>query len=505
MENKNLSEALKRVHALLEKKRGVHVFHTAEIRRGDREQLIRAGWLQEIIKGWYLFIKPDLRPGDSSGWYATFWDFLSVYLTHYYEQNYCLSAEQSLDLHLGVTVVPKQVIVMAQKGRGAPLELPFDTSLLIYASEDNLPDYRQQMHGLQIMSLPYALCKVSPTYFQRQPREAEIALQSIRRSDELLRVIISHNFVRAAGRLLGAYRFLGMQKMAEEILNGLAAVNIRVQETNPFTLEKPLIPNLRSPSPSAARILAMWHQYRGDVITHFPKPASKPIDVEGYFETIEEQYTLDAYHSLSIEGYRVSLDLIEKVRNAQWNPDRNEKDRKQQDALAARGYYEAFLVVKHSLEKIFQGSTPGEVAEADLHEWYRKLFAPCVGAGIIDPSELYGYRQNQVYIRNSRHVPLPSSALVDAMEMFFRCLREEDHPAVRAVLGHFIFVYIHPYMDGNGRVGRFLMNVMLASGGYPWTIVHVEYRKEYLQALESASVEENIVPFVQFLRESFPG
>jgi hypothetical protein len=36
---------------------------------------------------------------------------------------------------------------------------------------------------------------------------------------------------------------------------------------------------------------------------------------------------------------------------------------------------------------------------------------------------------------------------------------------VRVVLGHFIFVYIHPYMDGNGRMGRFLMNVMLAGGG----------------------------------------
>jgi len=38
------------------------------------------------------------------------------------------------------------------------------------------------------------------------------------------------------------------------------------------------------------------------------------------------------------------------------------------------------------------------------------------------------------------------------------------------VLGHFVFVYIHPYLDGNGRIGRFLMNLMLAAGGYPWTV-----------------------------------
>jgi fido (protein-threonine AMPylation protein) len=66
------------------------------------------------------------------------------------------------------------------------------------------------------------------------------------------------------------------------------------------------------------------------------------------------------------------------------------------------------------------------------------------------------------------HVPPNSEALRDAMPVFFEVLAEEAEPSVRVVLGHFIFVYIHPYMDGNGRIGRILMNVMLAAGGYPW-------------------------------------
>jgi Fic family protein len=85
------------------------------------------------------------------------------------------------------------------------------------------------------------------------------------------------------------------------------------------------------------------------------------------------------------------------------------------------------------------------------------------------------------------------------MPAFFDLLRDEEDPAVRVVLGHFIFVYIHPYMDGNGRIGRFLMNAMLASGGYPWTVVPVEGRTDYLQALEKASVDQDIVPFADFL------
>src|SRR5690606_38552994 len=67
------------------------------------------------------------------------------------------------------------------------------------------------------------------------------------------------------------------------------------------------------------------------------------------------------------------------------------------------------------------------------------------------------------------------------------------------VLGHFFFVYIHPYSDGNGRMGRFLMNLMMAAGGYSWTVVPVERRTEYMDALEAASVRRDIVPFTRFL------
>src|SRR5690606_24632624 len=87
------------------------------------------------------------------------------------------------------------------------------------------------------------------------------------------------------------------------------------------------------------------------------------------------------------------------------------------------------------------------------------------------------------------------------MPAFFELLQQEEQPAVRVVLGHFFFVYIHPYMDGNGRMGRFLMNLMMASGGYPWTVVPLERRKTYMSALESASVDGDIKPFARFLGE----
>ena len=99
----------------------------------------------------------------------------------------------------------------------------------------------------------------------------------------------------------------------------------------------------------------------------------------------------------------------------------------------------------------------------------------------------------------SIHVPLNVEGMRDAMPILFELLEGEPEASVRAVLGHFVFVFIHPYMDGNGRIGRFLMNAMLASGGYPWTVIPLEKRDEYMQALESASVDQNIEPFTKFI------
>ena len=84
------------------------------------------------------------------------------------------------------------------------------------------------------------------------------------------------------------------------------------------------------------------------------------------------------------------------------------------------------------------------------------------------------------------------SALSDLM-------MQEENALVRAILGHFFFVYIHPYMDGNGRTARFVMNSQLVTVGYPWVVIPVERRQEYMVALEQASVDGNIEGFVRFI------
>src|ERR1017187_3071983 len=87
----------------------------------------------------------------------------------------------------------------------------------------------------------------------------------------------------------------------------------------------------------------------------------------------------------------------------------------------------------------------------------------------------------------------------------FDLLENESEPGVRAVLGHWLLGYGHPYPDGNGRIARFPMNVMLASGGYPWTVVRIEDCAAYLATLDRASIDMDIVPFAEFIADRVIG
>jgi hypothetical protein len=379
------------------------------------------------------------------------------------------------------------------------VNLPFNTSLFVMKS--TLPDKAaiEIKEGIRILNLPSAIIHSPPFLFRRNPIDLRTALFLIRDASELLGMLLDGGHSTIAGRLAGAYRNLGQEKMANGILKTMKSAGYDVREFDAFEEEHPILLDVRERSPYANRIRLLWYEMRKEVIAVFPKPLGLPTDFDTYITRMEEIYTMDAYHSLSIEKYRVTPELIERVRTGEWDSYENEADHQQKDAMAARGYWQAFNAVKESIKRILKGENAGVIADEEHGDWYRQLFAPSVNIGILKPSDLAGYRTNQVYIGKSKHTPLNKEAVRDAMPVLFELLKTEEHAGVRAVLGHFIFVFIHPYMDGNGRMGRFLMNVMLASGGYPWTVIPVEERDRYMEALEAASVDQDIKPFAEFV------
>lgn len=494
-----LAISLKALEAL--QKQGRQAIRSKEMGRADRERLIKNGFLQEVMKGWYIPSRPDEAAGETTAWYESYWGFCAEYLNERIgPRNWCLSPEQSVILHAGNWTVPTQLLVRAKSGRNQPTILMHSTSVLDVNQVLPAPDDIMMIEGLRVYTLAAGLVACSPNFFISWPIEARTALAMQRDPSAVLAKLLAGNHTVIAGRLAGAFRNIGYDRFADEIMATMRAAGHTLREVDPFEQRYAPIEFRREPSPYVHRIRLLWEKMRGDIPSDFPAAAPRN-DVEGYLEAVDEIYVTDAYHSLSIEGYRLTPELIERVRSGQWNPDANEADRAHRDALAARGYWQAFTVVKESVRRVLIGENAGAVAEADHGGWYRELFAPSVASGLLGAADLAGYRNGPVYIRRSKHVPLNRNAVLDAMPAFFDLLRNEPDPAVRIVLGHFIFVYIHPYYDGNGRIGRFMMNVMMAAGGYPWTVIPVGSRDRYMAALEAASVDQNIVPFAEFIAE----
>jgi len=480
---------------------GLAVIKSEVLSRTHRERLLKNGFIHEVIKGWYISTPPEAPKGDTIIWYSSYWKFASTYLKSRLADNWCLSPDQSLQLLAGNKTVPPQLLVHAPKGRNKVTNLINKNSILDMRTP--LPETSDivTVDGLKLYSLESGLVACGPDFFARHPTDARTCLAMVKDSSAILAKLLADGKSVVAGRLAGAFRNIGNEKIADDIVNTMKSANYDVREKDPFTEKLTLILNSREISPYVNRIKIMWTQMRQTVIDNFPTNSVTISNLEDYLKQVEDNYTQDAYHSLSIEGYRVKPELIEKVRSGTWNPDENESDKEQKNAMAARGYFQAFQAVKTSIKTILEGKNSGEVVDSDHGKWYRELFAPSVTAGILEPADLAGYRSGPVYIRGALHTPPNHEAVRDAMPTLFDLLKEETEASVRVVLGHFIFVYIHPYFDGNGRMARFLMNAMLASGNYPWTVIKLDNRDEYMAALEKASSGNDITDFAKFIGE----
>ncbi len=496
--NEKLAESL---DALKELQRGNRrVFRSDDLSRVHRERLMENGFLQEVMKGWLISSSPDAQAGESTPWHASFWEFCARYCDERFGDQWHLSPEQSLFLHGERTVIPDQLVVHSPRATNNDIQLLFGTTLYDLKVPEMPPSAALMVRdGLRLFTPAAALVRVPESFFQLYPLEGQVVMASLADASDLLRFLLNGGHSAKAGYLAKALRQTGRGELADEILRAMRGAGYDVRESSPFEAGQIFHRPSRGAAPIVGRVEMLWESMRGKVLAGFPKPPGLSVDKEAYLRFVDEIYRTDAYHSLSIEGYSVTPALVERVRQGGWDPEHDAGDRRNRDALAARGYWQAFQLVKKEVEKVIAGEHPATLARAAHNHWYRELFQPCVTAGLLEPGSLAGYRNLPVYLRGSRYVPPRWEAVREAMPAFFDLLEKEPEPSVRAVLGHWLFGYVHPYPDGNGRMARFLMNVMLASGGYPWTVIRVIDRKSYLSALDRASIEMDIHPFTTFI------
>ena len=150
-----LAESLEALRKLQD--RGVVAIRAADLSRAHRERLLKNGFLQEVMKGWYVAASPDDTAGESTAWYASFWAFCAAYLRERFGSEWCLSPEHSLSLHTGNHAVPPQLVVRSPRGGNKATALPYGTSLLdVRAAVPEEKDIAER-DGLRLCFLPAAL------------------------------------------------------------------------------------------------------------------------------------------------------------------------------------------------------------------------------------------------------------------------------------------------------------------------------------------------------------
>lgn len=117
------------------------------------------------------------------------------------------------------------------------------------------------------------------------------------------------------------------------------------------------------------------------------------------------------------------------------------------------------------------------------HALVQKLHELVTRGTIEFPGE---YRRQQVWIGGSPHGPPPPSEIPPMLDALFRELHAIREPVLRSIYLHHRLIFVHPFLDGNGRMTRLAANLALMSAGYPPAVLQVEDRRRYYASLEAA-------------------
>ncbi len=213
----------------------------------------------------------------------------------------------------------------------------------------------------------------------------------------------------------------------------------------------------------------------------------RPLDPAIVANLREDLIVRWTYHSNAIEGNTLTL--------------RETKVALEGITIGGKSLREHLEAVNHRdaillLEELVQKNEP-------LDEWSIKSLHNLILKGINDDNA-GRYRTVNVRISGAEHLPPDQLVVPELMEKFIAWYRDESmalHPVERAARVHSDFVKIHPFVDGNGRTSRLLMNLELLKSGYPAAVLPVERRLEYYAALDQDHAHGNPQPFLALIAD----
>jgi hypothetical protein len=194
------------------------IVRTRDIVPGQKKMLLASGLLCPVIKGWYVATGPEIAPKGKEWWHGIFWKFCVEYLEARFEEDWCLSPEQSVSLHASNWSVPDRLTIRSPYGKNNCVELPFNTSIQDVCMSLPEKSDRTIVNGLRMLSLEAALIACAPQYFLSHADDLRIALRLINNPMRLRRRLIKGNHARKAGYLAAAFRMIGRTDWADTIV-----------------------------------------------------------------------------------------------------------------------------------------------------------------------------------------------------------------------------------------------------------------------------------------------
>lgn len=263
----------------------------------------------------------------------------------------------------------------------------------------------------------------------------------------------------------------------------------------------------------AKKIGAAWY---------IPNDAGKPIDKrvkeeiefkidlpEDYFKEVDEKLSkLNSKRPLSKEA----TESLQNAINLEWTYNSNGIEGNTLTLKETKVVLEGITIggksVKEHLEAInhenaieyLDGLTKDK---SEISEWNIKGLHQLILKG-IDDDNAGRYRNHNVIISGAKHRPPEYIKVPELMEKLMMNYDEWDkyHPIIRAALLHGELVKIHPFIDGNGRTSRLIMNMDLMISGYVPVIIKKDNRLKYYEALDKAHTTGDYTDFVKIITEA---
>ena len=213
----------------------------------------------------------------------------------------------------------------------------------------------------------------------------------------------------------------------------------------------------------------------------------RPLESQSVLHALDVEYT---YESNRIEGNTLTLNetalVIDKGLTV--------GGKSMREHLEAINHYEAVLFLRDIVHN-----------KVHLTESLVKQLHGLILRG-IDRENAGVYRKQVVAISGSRHIPPPPTAVQDLMEKCFEWFEENKlklHPVILAAEMHERIVTIHPFIDGNGRTSRLVMNLLLLQNSYPIANISgsLDSRRAYYDALEKCNLGESKDDFIALIAQ----